>query len=192
MLLYFDIETFSDNGFRSSNTKIITIQYKDFDGNVRILKEWDSSESDILRKFFTEMKMIKKDDFLMLVGHNVLRFDIPMIMKRMVANGIGSADELHDFFHNVFVVDTLQCMLPFNNMRFKGLNTEEISKKLKISEPRHRNTEIESFYRSRKFADIEKHALADLEFIQDLYWKLKKEDMAKIFSPAPYESFSKN
>lgn len=182
MLLYFDIETFSENGFKAGTTKIISIQYRDFDGNYKMLKEWESSEADILQKFFTDLKMMKREDFLMLVGHNVLRFDIPMIIRRMVANGIESVDDLEDFFHNVFVVDTMQCMLPFNSMRFKGLNTEEISRRLGITVPHHRNTEIESFYRNREFRKIEQHALADIDFVQDLYWKLKKEDMTRLFS----------
>ncbi len=182
MLLYFDIETFSENGFRSGGTKVISIQYRDYDGNFKMLKEWESSESDILQKFLTDLKMIKRDDFLMLVGHNVLRFDIPILIRRMVANGIDAVDDLEDFFHNVFVVDTMQCLLPFNNMRFKGLNIEEIAKRLSITEPHHKNTEIESFYRNREFDKIEQHAVADLDFIQDLYWKLKKEDVKRLFS----------
>lgn len=177
MLLYFDIETFSENGFRSGGTKVISIQYRDYDGNFKMLKGWESSETDILQKFLTDLKIMKRDNFLILVGHNVLRFDIPTLIRRMVANGIDAVDSLEDFFHNIAVVDTMQCMLPFNEMRFKGLGAEDISKRLGITEPRHKNTEIESFYRNREFHKIEQHAIADLDFVQDLYWKLKKEEV---------------
>lgn len=184
MMLYFDIETFSENGFRSAGTKIISIQYRDFDGNFRMLKEWESSERDILQKFLTDLKMKRSEDpyGVMLVGHNILRFDIPIIIQRMVANGMGSPDELHDFFRNIMTVDTMQCMLPFNSMRFKGLNSADVSKKLGLTEPHHKNTEIESFYKNREFGKIEQHAVADLDFVQDLYWTLKKEDVRKLFS----------
>lgn len=67
-------------------------------------------------------------------------------------------------------------------MRFKGLSTEEIAKKLNIAEPHHKNTEIESFYRNREFQKIEQHAVADLNFVQDLYWKLKKDEVDGLFS----------
>jgi uncharacterized protein YprB with RNaseH-like and TPR domain len=177
MLLYLDIETFSEDGFRSDGTKIISIQYRDFDGNTKLLKEWESSEKNILERFLSDLKMMKRNEFLILVGHNILRFDIPMIVRRMVANGIDGQGNLEDFFYNIAAVDTLQCMLPFNDMRFKGLGADEVSKKLGISEPEHRNTEVESFYRRKDFGKIEAHAVADLDFVQDLYWKLKKREI---------------
>lgn len=177
MLLYFDIETFSEDGFRSDGTKVIAIQYRDFDGNTRLLKEWESSEKDILERFLSDLKMMRKGDFLILVGHNILRFDVPTLVRRMVANGIDGHGNLEDFFYGIAMVDTLQCMLPFNGMRFKGLNTEEVSKRLAISEPRRRNTEVDSFYRQREFGKIEAHAVADLDFVQDLYWKLKRGEV---------------
>jgi len=177
MLIYFDIETFSSDGFRAGNTKVISIQYRDFDGNTRLLREWESSEKDILERFLTDLKMMRREDFLILVGHNILRFDVPTLVRRMVANGVEDQGTLEDFFYGIAMVDTLQCMLPFNGMRFRGLNTEEVSNRLGISEPRHRNTEIESFYRSKDFQKIEAHAIADLDFIQDLYWKLKRGEV---------------
>jgi DNA polymerase elongation subunit (family B) len=180
MLLYFDIETFSENGFRADTTKVISIQYKDHQGNLKILKEWESSEKDILQKFLTDLKMMKKDDFLILVGHNILRFDLPVIIRRMVANGIDGHGNLEDFFSNIATLDTMQCMLPFNDMRFKGLSSEGIAQMLGITPPHHKNTEIESFYKNREFQKIEQHAIADLKFVEDLYWKLKYNNVPKL------------
>lgn len=182
MMLYFDIETYSENGFRSDNTKIITIQYMDHEKRLKILKEWESSEKNILQNFMTELKMMKRDNFLILIGHNVLRFDIPILIRRMAANGIDTMSNLEDFFQNIAVADTMQCLLPFNGMRFKGLSSVEISKKLGIPEPVHRNTEIESFYRNKEFKKIEDHASADLDFVRELYWKLKRDQVPDISS----------
>ena len=180
MLLYFDIETFSENGFRSDNTKVITIQYEDYSGNFKILKEWEGSEKKILQIFWNDLKMWKREGFLTLIGHNVLRFDVPTIISRMSANGIDTQQNLEEFFKGIAVADTMQCMLPFNNMRFKGLSSVNISKHLKIKEPNHKNTEIESFYKNKEFDKIEDHARADIEFVKDLYWKLKKENIEKL------------
>ncbi|MBI4894425.1 MAG: hypothetical protein HY833_01675 [Candidatus Aenigmarchaeota archaeon] len=177
MLLYIDIETFSENGFRSDSTKVISVQYRDFDGNTKILKEWESSEKNILSSFLTDLKIMRRDGFLILVGHNILRFDVPTLIRRMAANGIDGHGNLEDFFCNIATVDTLQCMLPFNGMRFKGLNADDVSSRLDISGPRHRNTEVESFYRNRDFKRIEDHAVADLDFVQSLYWRLKREEV---------------
>jgi len=175
MLLYMDIETFSEGGFRSDSTKVISIQYRDFDGNTKVLKEWESSEKNILGSFLTDLKIMRRDGFLILVGHNILKFDVPTLIRRMVANGIDGQGNLEDFFCNMATVDTLQCMLPFNNMRFKGLGAEDVSSRLDIPGPNHRNTEIESFYRKKEFQKIEEHALADLDFVQSLYWRLKRD-----------------
>lgn len=180
MLLYFDIETFSENGFRADTTKVISIQYKDYEGKLTILKEWDSSEKEILQKFLTNLKIMKKDNFLILIGHNILRFDIPVLIRRMVAHGIDGHNNLEDFFHNIATLDTLQCMLPFNEMRFKGLSSEGIAQMLGMNGPRYRNTEIESFYKNREFQKIEEHALADLKFVEELYWRLKNKNVGKI------------
>lgn len=180
MLLYIDIETFSENGFRSDNTKVISVQYRSFDGKTKILKEWESSEKNILSSFLTDLKMMRNEGFLILVGHNILRFDIPTLMRRMAANGIDGHGNLEDFFCNIATVDTLQCMLPFNGMRFKGLSADDVSSRLDISGPRHRNTEVESFYRNREFRKIEDHAVADLDFVQSLYWRLKREEVGTL------------
>ena len=57
----------------------------------------------------------------------------------------------------------------------KGLNAEELAKKLKIREPKHKNTEIADFYKNKQFNKIEEHILADMNFIKDLWWTLRKE-----------------
>jgi DNA polymerase elongation subunit (family B) len=180
MLLYIDIETFSDDGFRSDDTKIISVQYRNFEGETRVLKEWESSEKKILQSFMNDLKMMRNEGFLILVGHNILRFDIPTLIRRMAANGIDGRGNLEDFFSNIATVDTLQCMLPFNGMRFKGLNADDVSSRLGITGPRHRNTEVESFYRNKDFGKIEDHAVADLDFAQGLYWKLKREEVGTL------------
>lgn len=180
MLLYFDIETFSENGFRADTTKVISIQYKDHQGNLKVLKEWESSEKVILQSFLTDLKMMKKDEFVILIGHNILRFDIPTVIRRMAANGIDGHGNLEDFFGNIATLDTMQCMLPFNDMRFKGLSSEFIAEKLGITPPHHKNTEIESFYKNKEFDKIEQHAIADLKFVEDLYWKLKNNGIQKL------------
>jgi DNA polymerase elongation subunit (family B) len=180
MLLYIDIETFSENGFRSDCTKVISIQYRNFDGRTKVLKEWESSEKNILSSFLTDLKMMRNEGFLILVGHNILRFDVPTLIRRMAANGIDGHGNLEDFFSNIATVDTLQCMLPFNGMRFKGLNSDDVSSRLDIPGPNHRNTEVESFYRNKEFKKIEDHAVADLDFVQSLYWRLKREEVGTL------------
>jgi len=174
-ILYLDIETFSDGQFKLSNTKIISIQYEDINGNLNILKEWVAGEKQILNDFYKYLKNLQTKESIMMIGHNLLRFDIPMLIHRMAGYDIDSYGNLIDLFHNIFVIDSMQCLLPFNEFRFKGLNAEELSKKLKIREPKHKNTEIADFYKNKQFNKIEEHILADMNFIKDLWWTLRKE-----------------
>lgn len=189
MLLYVDVKTFSERGFKSGSMKVILIQYRDFEGRLRVLKGWESSEKEVLGAFLSDLRRMKRDGFLMLVGHNVLRFDVPVLIRRMAANGLDSAENLEDFFHDVATVDTMQCMLPFNSMRFKGLSADDISASLGI--PGRSNGDVEKLYREKRFAEIEARAAPDLDFVQSLYWKLKRgeiqADRSRTSSRRPFE-----
>lgn len=176
VIIYLDIETFSPKDqFQIDDSKIISIQYKDVNGTFKILKEWESNESEILKNFYEYLKSFQKKENIMIIGHNILRFDIPMLLHRMILHGIDTSPNLIDFFHNIFIVDSMQCLLPFNQFKFKGLGSEELAKKLKIREPKHKNTEIANFYRERRFDKIEEHIMSDIIFIEDLWWILRKE-----------------
>jgi len=174
--LYFDMETFSDKkDFKPESTKIISIQYKESEGELNVLKEWKSDEKTILKAFYDYLKQLSSKEQIIMVGHNVLRSDVPLLMYRMSLHNIDSASNLAVLFHKSFVIDTMQCLLPFNKFRFKGLNSMELSKKLKIREPKYKNTEISGFYMKSKFNEIEEHIAADINFIEDLWRTLQTE-----------------
>ena len=132
-ILYLDIEIFSEN-YESEKefdlneiTKIISIQYKKENGELVILKEWTSGEREILQQFYDDIrKMRERDKWITVVGHNLLRFDIPLLIQRMTHHHIDSLGNLNNFFHNIIVVDSMQCLLPFNDFRFKGLGVEDL------------------------------------------------------------------
>ncbi|MBC7080694.1 MAG: hypothetical protein H5T44_00345 [Thermoplasmatales archaeon] len=177
-ILYLDIETFSKRKkFKFGNTKIISIQYKRSKGKLNILKEWKVGEKQILKDFYDYLKnLLQTGKSVTIIGHNLLRFDIPMLIHRMAHNNIDSYENLMDlFFHNIFIIDTMQCLLPFNKFRFKGLCAEELAKKLKISKPKYKNSEIPDFYKGKEFNKIEEHIIADMKFIKDLWRILTKE-----------------
>jgi len=174
VILYLDIETFSEKEFKPDGTKIISIQYKDANGVFNILKEWESDEKTVLKSFYDYLKQFEKET-IMIIGHNILRFDIPLLIHRMTLHKIDSTSNLMDLFHNVFVIDSMQCLLPFNEFRFKGLSAEDLARKLKIREPKHKSKEIDGFYREKKFDKIEEHIIADMNFIEDLWWTLRRE-----------------
>lgn len=178
-IMYFDLETYSGTKeqFKPSGIKkIITIQYKDVEKDLVILKEWKSSEKRILSDFCNNLKkLLNEERGVQLIGHNILRFDVPNLIQRMSVNGVDSTPNLLDLFHRTYLIDTLQCILSHNNFRFKGLNAEDIAKKLGIRGPVYRNDEIDGFYERGEFLKIEEHVRSDIDFINDLWWVIRKE-----------------
>jgi hypothetical protein len=179
-ILYFDIETFSGKAEKkdfkpSMIKKIITIQYKDVQKDLVILKEWESSEKKILSDFYLELKKLQSQGKVQIIGHNILSFDIPNLIQRMSINKIDSIPNLLDVFHNMYLIDTLQCLLSHNNLRFKGLNAEELASKLGIRGPIHKSEEMDGFYTSGQYGKIEEHVRSDINFINDLCWVMRKE-----------------
>jgi len=171
--LYLDIETFSEDESSIHNGKVISIQYRDGNGNTTVLKEWVSGEKDILKEFHGHLLELRKTGPITMIGHNMLRFDIPMLIHRMVFHKIDSMHSLLDLYHDsVYSYDTLQCLAPFNKFKFKGLNAQELSGRLGIRPPKHGGSEIAEFYRKKKYRKIEEHVLADLDFTEDLWKKL--------------------
>ena len=74
---YFDIET---TGTDFDKDEIITIQWQRLNGftgepvdKINILKRWDSSEEDILKKFYPNLKC-KPFDFIFIGKKSVFRF----------------------------------------------------------------------------------------------------------------------
>jgi DNA polymerase elongation subunit (family B) len=174
--LYLDIETFSEGEFRVRNTKVISIQYKDSDGNITVLKEWESNEKTILKRFHDHLLKLKNTGFIVVIGHNLLRFDIPILIHRMAVHNIDTYENLLDLHHShIIAMDSLQCLLPFNDFQVKGLNAVELSRRLKIRAPKHKSTEIAQFYRNGQYDKIEEHILADLDFMEDLWRKLREK-----------------
>jgi DNA polymerase elongation subunit (family B) len=72
--IFLDVETYSPGPRPTYDDRIIAIAYKPEGGYVTVLKEWESDEKKILTRFLEEIKRI---DRLNIIGHNILRFDIP-------------------------------------------------------------------------------------------------------------------
>ena len=90
---YFDTET---TGTDFQKDKIITIQWQRVNGftgepigELQILKEWESSEKEILKQFLPNITC-KPFDFI-LVGKNLL-FDFNFLRKRLEHHGLGEFD----------------------------------------------------------------------------------------------------
>jgi len=89
--------------------------------------EWSlGGEPEVILAFYDYLYSIIKHwrsreiKFLNVVGFNILRFDIPLLIQKGVEHGAGDLAELNKLWHNTYTIDYLQTTLPFNDMRFKG------------------------------------------------------------------------
>lgn len=181
VIIYLDIETFSEKKeLKIGHMKIILINFKEVFSKenikITILKEWESSEKDILKQFYNHFQLLlKTEKTVWVIGFNILRFDVPVLINKLVNHSIASLPQVLEFFRNIYITDLRQCLLPFSKFRFKNLSTNKIAEKLQIKKPKYDNKEIRKFYTEKNYGKIEEHSYSDIDFIQNLYWILKRE-----------------
>lgn len=172
--LYFDIETYNPNNPFFAG-KVITIAYKNSETETKVLKEWNSDETSILRDFFQYVReQLKTQIRTELVGFNILRFDIPFLVNRGVQNRIDSAENLLDLFHNTFTIDLMYCLLTCNDFRFAGIGAYDVAQKLGLPCPQLRGKDILRLYENKEYLKIEEHIREDIVFTECLDAELRK------------------
>lgn len=136
-------------------------------------------EDEILRrslKYVQDMHSLHR--FVDVVGFNILRFDIPLLVARAVENKIDSVGNLSKMWNDNYCADHFQLLLPANNRLFTGLRLENVVKKAKElnllpkpPEPYGSGKEIAGLYEQGNYDEIRKHCIADLRIVRwlDLY-----------------------
>jgi hypothetical protein len=139
MEIYFDLEIGYENekiidklrnglkvSFNPAACKIITIQYQLLNDNgtangpLRIFKEWESSEEEIIRKIFNILNPARLWEFIP-VGYNIY-FDLGVFKERAKLYGLEYSDWF--IYHELPSIDIKHICLGMNAFRFKdsGLN----------------------------------------------------------------------
>lgn len=116
--------------------------------------------------------------FADVIGFNLLRFDIPLLISRAVKCGIDDIGSLSKMWHDNFCVDHFQLLLPANNRLFKGLRLDNVVKKAKELNlspkppgPYGSSAEIGRLYEQENYDEVLRHCVADLQIVRwlDLY-----------------------
>lgn len=182
--VYFDVEAYRPNeGEFFVNEKVIAIGYIEDRGElpprsssvqlepvVLIAKDGDSCG--IIRQFYDYLKRLRKRErFIEVVGFNILRFDIPLLVQEGVECGVDKLENLNRFWHDIYTKDLRQVFLPFNDSRFKGLTLENLRKCISEIDSNipplcGKGEDVPKYYSRSEFDKIEKHLIADLKVIR--------------------------
>ena len=148
MNYYLDIET---TGLDPLHSKIITIQYMELERNtgkpvglLKILKEWESDEKTILKRFIEDF--VPENDWAFVpVGFN-LQFEHDFFWQRCISNGLRPVDILKGPFLDLKTVVVLM-----NKGEFKGAALHNITGKP------HSGSNIPNLYSEKKYEEIENY-----------------------------------
>ncbi len=172
--IFFDIETYIPHfSVPRLCDKVISIAYKFDDSEVVVLKEWELGEKVVLNRF---LDVIQSQDMPNIIGHNILRFDIPVIVCRSLENGLGRLEEIYSVFREPYGIDTLQCLLPSNRMYFSGLGLVVCAERFGISLACENGSSIQDQYEKREYEKIVHHNVEDVLVTERLYYHLMNCD----------------
>lgn len=161
---YLDIET---TGLDSTKDKIITIQFVELErntgkqvGELKILKEWELGEKEVLRQFIIQSSITNSYAFSFVsVGYN-LGFEHNFLLERCKAHDLDPIDILHKPFLDLRSVGILM-----NKGEFKGSGLDKITGKPQSG------SAIPQWYNDKKYSEIENYIKTEAsEFIIFCSW----------------------
>ena len=166
MNCYLDIET---TGLDPLHSKIITIQYMELDedtakprGPLKILKEWESDEKTIIKKFM-EVFRPGNDWAFVPIGFN-LNFEHKFFWQRCISNSL----EPFDIFNRPFL-DLHTIAVIMNKGSFKGSGLDKITNKPSSGK------NIPKLYYEKNYTEIESYIKKEADEFSIFCSKLYEE-----------------
>lgn len=164
---YFDIETNSKTpkpDYKSD--EILTIQFQQIDsrtgakeGELTILKSWESSERDILERFYSTFSPGDLWRFVP-IGCN-LSFDFFSLLYRW--RGIGIEVQPKVLFSEHPYIDIKSILVIFNGGSFKGANLEKFVGK------QYSGLKVSEWYAEKDYASVQEYIEDEAERFINLY-----------------------
>jgi DNA polymerase III epsilon subunit-like protein len=165
---YLDIET---TGLNPKEDKIISIQYQPLDmntgkpiGELIILKEWESSEKEMLEKFLSDSKVLDEYAFSFVpIGFN-LGFEHNFLKQRTLFHGLPEIDIL-----SKPSIDLRAVAILMNKGQFKGSGLDNMTGK------KSKGTKIPILYQLKNYEEIISYIKNETEeFLKFNVWLYKE------------------
>ena len=188
--LYLDLETYRPNveeafvNERIISTGIIVDRTSYHERSLKrdiepvLYSEWDGLDekaivSEVER---TIRKTCSEYRFTTIVGFNILRFDIPLLVAKSGRASQSGLEYISKMWHDCFAIDLMQQLLVANWSRFKGSgmgNVVSTAIKLGLNPPDYpaSGAMVKDLYKGGNYEGIEAHLRQDLRIIRwlDLY-----------------------
>ena len=160
--------------------KIICVSFAflDKEGSIRKQTFFNSNEGQLLRDVNNLLNRTAKLNFV-ICGHNIKNFDIPMLSKRMIVNGILPSKMLPSYDTKPWEVKAFDTKEYWQYGMFGALSSLDLlCKSLGIESSK--NSEItgnkvhNSFWLESKYDEIQQYCEKDVEVLINSVQKLKK------------------
>jgi len=168
---YFDTET---TGLCPQRDKIITIQWQRVDGftgepigELQILKEWESTEKEILREFLPNLMCERPFDFI-IAGTNLM-FDFTFLSNKLEKYGLAKLDLF--YWYERVTLDIKPILVMINKGNFIGYNRvlDKDGSLEKLSKL------IPQFYKEKRYPKIIQYIKDETEVFLKAYQIFKRE-----------------
>ncbi len=171
---YFDIETYSPGEKPNPDTdKIISIQFQRMDlrtgksmGELKILKEWESSEKEIVTQFFQQFFFDGASHWNFVpIGFN-LNFEWEFLIAKF-EKYLGKKLASRDLHYRIPSFDLQPIIVLLNEGNFVGAKLNNFTNK------RQDGKAIKEFYENKKFNEIEEYIKNEAESFLEFLQKIK-------------------
>ena len=174
--LYLDVETYRPEKERAFvHERVIAIgalfrrqsaaRCSGHDVNYFLFTEWKyGSEFNLISEFYGWFIKLIQSEKIIVIGFNILRFDIPLLIQKGVEYGVGNIAELNRLWHNTHTIDYQQAVLPYYDgfPRLEDLVEAASKAGIDVPKPYGSGKEVKVWYEKGEYDNIEKRLQTEL------------------------------
>ena len=183
--IFFDIERYKKNREMSFlSERIIAIGYVAVRNlnrllnkieeypRISLLTEWkEGNEKTVISKFYNLIKKQSLSTRVELIGFGILKFDIPILIQRIVELGLATLPEANkSFFSDCIIFDLHPIAILLNQLTYKGSGLDKMVDKLPFEDkkmPKVVSYEdggiVHGLYENKDYNRIEEHLKEDVK-----------------------------